>query len=447
MVGSSVMTAQEHLVQAGFGALPAGWGIVEIGDLLSDDRGISVGVMYPGEHCPAGVPLIKAGDLSNNIINPRPQFQISREKHCEYRRTEFQGGEILMTLVGDVGQCAIVPPSMVGWNSARAVAVIRLADASDAHFVRQCLLSRPIQHLMEVWCNTTVQATLNLKEIKQLPLPWPPKKQRDAIAAFGRSLDDKIELNRRMNETLEAMARAIFKSWFVDFDPVRAKIDGRDPDLPKPVADLFPDSFDNSELGPIPSGWRVQTLGDAAAINARSIKRDYPREVIKYIDISSVTVGRLVATTEYQIDSAPSRAQRLVAHGDTIWSCVRPNRKSFLFIHQPDETLVVSTGFAVLTPKLVPPCYLYAWVTTDDFVDYLSYNADGSAYPAVRPDRFAAAAILLPPKPILDQFEAIGGRLRDRIATNERESLALAAIRDALLPKLLNGQLQTVPRP
>ena len=127
-----------------------------------------------------------------------------------------------MTLVGNVGQCAIVPPHMAGWNAARAVAVMRLADSSDTQFVQRCLRSRPLQHLMQVWCNTTVQATLNLKEIRQLPLPWPAKAQRDSIAAVCKLLDDKIEMNLRTNETLEAIARALFKSWFVDFDPVRA---------------------------------------------------------------------------------------------------------------------------------------------------------------------------------------------------------------------------------
>ena len=96
-------------------------------------------------------------------------------------------------------------------------------------------------------------------EVLRARIP-PPREQR-AIAHILGTLDDKIELNRRMNETLEAMARALFKSWFVDFDPVRAKAEGRDPGLPKPLADLFPDSFEDSELGEIPKGWRASVIG------------------------------------------------------------------------------------------------------------------------------------------------------------------------------------------
>src|SRR4051794_36837700 len=125
----------------------------------------------------------------------------------------------------------------------------------------KCLLSKPLQHLMNVWSNTTVQATLNLKEIRQLPLPWPPKTIRDSIASIGSALDDKIELNRRMNATLEAMARALFQSWFVDFDPVRAKLDSsRSTGLDPATAALFPNEFEDSELGPIPKGWRAGTV-------------------------------------------------------------------------------------------------------------------------------------------------------------------------------------------
>ena len=246
MAGDSKKVARAHLADAGVEDLPDDWDAVTLGDLFTEDRGIAVGVMYPGDHDPNGVPLIKAGDLNGSIINPQPDFRISKDKHHEYRRTALEGGELVMTLVGNVGQCAVVPPRMAGWNAARAVAVMRLADSTDTHFVQQCLLSRPLQHLMDVWCNTTVQATLNLKEIRQLPLPWPPKKSRDAIAAFGKALDDKIEFNRRMNATLEAMARALFQSWFVDFDPVRAKLDGRPP--PPPSTQPPPPSS--------PSTWR-----------------------------------------------------------------------------------------------------------------------------------------------------------------------------------------------
>ena len=269
------------LEEIGFADLPKDWDIIRVEDLLSDDRGISVGVMYPGHHDPEGIPLIKAGDLNDNRITAPPEFRITTDKHHEYRRTELTGGELLISLVGDVGRCALVQTQMAGWNAARAVAVLRFVSQTDAAFVRLCLMSSPLQHLMQSWATTTVQATLNLKEIRQIPLPWPPKEQRDAIAHILGTLDDKIELNRRMNETLEAMARALFKSWFVDFDPVRAKAEGRDPGLPKHIADLFPDRFEDSELGEIPAGWKVKTLRGYGRDHWRRNTQDFGARILE----------------------------------------------------------------------------------------------------------------------------------------------------------------------
>lgn len=444
MAASAATVAKETtLKQAGFNALPDGWSVVQVEELLSNDRGIAVGVMYPGDHDPTGVPLIKARDLTGNVLTPRPEFRITPAKHAEYGRTEFAGGEILMTLVGTVGQCAIVPPEMKGWNSARAVAVIRLADATDAAFVRLCLISKQLQFLMNAWANTTVQATLNLKEIRQLPLPWPPKHERDAIANILGSLDDKIELNRRMNETLEGIARALFKSWFVDFDPVRAKMDGRQPyNLPIDTADLFPDSFEHVDGELIPSGWTLQKLGDVIRINDRSIRKGEVSGEIQYIDIASVSVGRCDGPSRMDFADAPSRARRRVNHGDTIWSCVRPNRRSFYYVHSPPENLLVSTGFAVLSPATLTSNYIHQVTTTQEFTDYLTNNADGSAYPAVRADHFALADVLVPSGEVLEAFEAIVAPMRDTIAKHERESETLAALRDTLLPRLLSGELR-----
>ncbi|QIZ71237.1 restriction endonuclease subunit S [Oxynema aestuarii] len=284
---------------------------------------------------------------------------------------------------------------------------------------------------------------INTEVLKSTLISFPSISEQKAIAHILGTLDDKIELNQQMNRTLEGIARAIFKSWFIDFDPVRAKMDGRQPaGMDAETAALFPDDFEDSPLGKIPKGWKVETLKQVVKVNPRSVTKNYSHQVIQYVDISSVTTGRLEKTTAYQLSDAPSRAKRLVRHGDTIWSGVRPNRRSYLFIHTPPENLVVSTGFVVLSPKAIPPSYLYAWVTTDEFVDYLTFNADGSAYPAVRPDRFSDAQILIPLPAILDKFELQVGSIRNKIFQSNYESRIMALTRDTLLPKLLSGEIR-----
>ncbi|MFH0959526.1 MAG: restriction endonuclease subunit S [Pseudomonadota bacterium] len=458
MAGDSTVSARTHLAAAGVAALPDDWDAVELGNLLAEERGISVGVMYPGDHFPDGVPLIKAGDLNGSIINPHPEFRISREKHHEYRRTELEGGELVMTLVGNVGQCAVVPPRMAGWNTARAVAVIRLSDPSEAQFVQQCLLSRPLQHLMDVWCNTTVQATLNLKEIRQLPLPWPPKHCRDTIAAFGKALDDKIELNRRMNATLEAMARALFQSWFVDFDPVMAKMDRRKPDgLEAATAALFPASFQDSPIGRIPKGWEVErfdahiTAERGLSYKGEGLRDDctgvpmhnlnsvyegggYKHEGIKYYageyrEKHLLKPGDMIVTnTEQGFDHL------LIGHAAIVPECYGPkgiySHHIFRVRHKP------SSAFS--------PHYLVELFNNRRWHYWISGFSNGTTINMLPMDALEIPLLVVPPIELVKKFTVLAEAAHLQVENNKEQSRNLATMRDTLLPKLLSGEIRVV---
>jgi type I restriction enzyme S subunit len=422
MAGNSKDIARAHLADAGVGELPDDWDVVTLGDLFTEDRGIAVGVMYPGDHDPDGVPLIKAGDLNGSIINPQPDFLISKDKHHEYRRTALEGGELLMTLVGNVGQCAVVPPRMAGWNTARAVAVMRLADSSETHFVQQCLLSRPLQHLMDVWCNTTVQATLNLKEIRQLPLPWPPKKSRDVIAAFGKALDDKIELNRRMNATLEAMARALFQSWFVDFDPVRAKLDGRQPAGMDPAtATLFPKTFYETKLGHIPFGWQAGRLGELC-----NLKRGHD------LPSSTRTAGAVPVISSSGISGTHSETN--VRGPGVVTGRYGTIGKVF---YVETDYWPLNTTLYVEDFKGSPPRFIFHTLGEINFSNY----TDKAAVPGVNRNHLHEEPMVLPPMELRQSFSRVVEPLWSQHAANERQSRTLATLRDTLLPKLLSGSL------
>ena len=443
MAGSPKNVARAHLADAGVEELPGDWDVVTLGDLFADNRGIAVGVMYPGDHDQDGVPLIKAGDLNGSIINPQPDFRISKEKHHEYRRTALEGGELLMTLVGNVGQCAVVPQRMAGWNTARAVAVMRLTDSSETQFVQQCLLSRPLQHLMDVWCNTTVQATLNLKEIRQLPLPWPPKQSRDAIAAFGKVLDDKIELNRRMNATLEAMARALFQSWFVDFDPVRAKLDGREPvGLDAATAALFPDTFQDSALGHIPYGWTAQRLPDAIEVNPRRTLKG--GTIAPYLDMKNLpTQGH---SAEDVIDREFSSGTKF-QNGDTLLAritpCLENGKTGYVDFLEDGQVGWGSTEYIVLTPKPpLPPQFGYLLARSDALRAHAIQNMTGtSGRQRVPSECFNTFFLAVPTPAVARRFDELTAPLMAQIKANSNESRTLAALRDTLLPKLLSGEV------
>jgi type I restriction enzyme S subunit len=284
--------------------------------------------------------------------------------------------------------------------------------------------------------------SLKCADVPKFQLPIPPLPLQRLIAETLGSLDDKISLNRRMNETLEAMARAVFQSWFVNFDPVRVKADGRKPDgLDAATAKLFPDTFEESPLGPIPKGWRVGCVSDIAETNAWTVSKADHLPHIDYVEISEVSRGQVGAVVRYERGSEPSRARRRVRNGDTILSTVRPDRGAYFLAINPAESLIVSTGFAVLTPRSPHWSFLHSVVTQEEFGVELGRLADGGAYPAVRPELIAAQPVVIPNESVEAAFHRATEKLFLLAAENRKQSAMLAEIRDALLPKLLSGEV------
>ena len=314
-------------------------------------------------------------------------------------------------------------------------------EEMDLRWAYYCLLTYDINGMDS---GSAIPST-SRESFYYLPVRVPPLPEQRAIAYILGALDDKIELNRRMNETLEAMARAIFKSWFVDFDPVRAKAEGRQPHgLAPHIADLFPDAFEESELGEIPKGWQMGTLLDIAEINAKSwTARNHPEEV-EYVDLSNTKWGVIESTALLPWEKAPSRARRVACVGDTIVATTRPGSGSYTFISQ--DGLTVSTGFAVLTPKKRRyQNLMYITATNPNNINRLANLADahGGAYPGVKPSEVSDTEIMLPSnEEIIEAFETITSPIRERIELSKQEARTLAALRDTLLPRLISGELR-----
>lgn len=431
---SSSPNSKQILEEIGLSNLPSDWEIIRVEEELQDTAGIAVGVMYPGEHDPFGIPLLKSGDLSGNRINPTPPYRITKEKHKEYRRTELSGGELLISLVGDIGRCAVVSKEMAGWNVARAVAVLRFRDPTDVQFIRHSLMSQSIQHLMHAWATTTVQATLNLKEIRQIPIPWPPKKVRDGVAEILLCLDDKIENNRRMNETLEAMARSLFKDWFVDFGPVRAKMEGREPPgLSAEVAGLFPDKFDG--LG-LPNGWMRELIYSISKViygapfaseRFNSEKRGKP--LIRIRDLKDQT-PTIFTDEEHPKGYLVTAGNILVGMDGEFRAYLWGGQDAWL--NQRVCSFMPINGFslAFVHNTIAPQLDKVESSETATTVIHLGKNDI---------DRFTS---IIPDEKIKKVFSSITDPLYKKIVELKIEARTLLELRDSLLPKLLSGAIQ-----
>ncbi len=356
------------------------------------------------------------------------------------RRVTPQSGDLVFSYETRLGEAALIPDGLRACLG-RRMGLMRVRDNSiNKRFLLYAYLGPEFQETIRA--RTVHGSTVDripLIEMPDFPIRLPDRVAQDGIAAVLGTLDDKIELNRKMSATLEAMARALFKSWFVDFDPVRAKAEGRDPGLAPEIAALFPDSFEESELGEIPSGWAFAKLLDIAALNPEIWSKTTRPSVIKYVDLSNVKRGRFERPATFEQSAAPSRAQRVLRPGDTLMGTVRPANGSYGLV--ADKGLTGSTGFVVLRP-MRSKSFTYLAATSKDNIERLGHLADGGAYPAVRPEVVGETRVALPSTNVLCAFDTIATPLLDRYSQAERESGTLAALRGALLPKLISGEIR-----
>ena len=291
---------------------------------------------------------------------------------------------------------------------------------------------------------TSGRQRVSWQSIAAYQFAFPSPEERRETARVLSTLDDRITLLRETNATLEAIAQALFKSWFVDFDPVRAKMEGRTPEgMDEATAALFPDGLETSELGEVPRGWRVGTVASVALLNAKSLSPRNPPPEINYLDLAGVKANVFDVPQCYSFADAPSRARRVLQEGDCIVGTVRPGNRSFGFIATAQNHLIGSTGFAVLSPKQHwMTAFTYLCATRDESIDRLASLADGGAYPAVRPDVVASTPCTLPPDEVMKVFDGAARPLLDAIGANSEQAQTLSTLRDTLLPRLISGQLR-----
>lgn len=365
--------------------------------------------------------------------------QIATDDKSKYRRVQF--GDIVYNPYLLWNRAVGVCFDQRGGCVSPAYPVLRPRESGIERFLHYFFRSDQLISAVDAIAagSVTRRRTAPLVDVLNFVFDLPELAQQRAANVLLSSIDGKIELNRRMNETLESITRAIFKSWFVNFDPVRAKAEGQEPVLPKSLVDLFPDRFEDS--GGIPVGWKSGTLAEYAELNPESwSKSTVPRE-IAYVDLANTKWGKVEGVQRYDWKDAPSRAQRILRPGDTIVGTVRPGNGSFSLIAQPG--LTGSTGFAVLRPrKSTYEEYVYLAATSRENIERLSHLADGAAYPAVQPDVVLATVVVQPTESVIQCFSEAVKPLMARAAANWRESDTLGAIRDTLLPKLIAGELQ-----
>ena len=443
--------------------LPRDWRWTLLREHVDPSRGICYGIVQPGRHDKHGVPMVNTSDVFDGSVAARVGFKVSRELHNKFRRSVLHGGEILVTLVGaNFGRVAVAPPSYAGFNCSRAVGVV--PALVDVEYLMFALRSPIARHLMDTWANTTAQPTFNLKDLGNLPVPMPPAAERDGISATLSALDDRIDLLRQTNTTLEAIAQALFKSWFVDFDPVHAKAEGREPEaaaqgcanaaqgrmpimaMGAATAALFPSEFEESDLGAIPKGWRVDEIGNVVRClggATPSTKEDAywidgEHHWVTPKDLAGLQAPILIATSRQITDAGLSRiSSGLLPPGTLLMS----SRAPIGYLALAGIPTAINQGFIAMLPGgTLPPVYLFFWTRAN--MDSIKQQANGSTFMEISKSSFRPIKLCVPPPKLVDAFAAAASPLIDRIETNEHHRIALTELRDTLLPRLISGKLR-----
>jgi type I restriction enzyme S subunit len=405
--------------------------------------------LTPEDYTPSGVPLLRGVNVNHGRFYDDDYVFISEETAARFDKYESHPGDVLLVHKGTLGEIGLMPknrkyPKYIMGNSMLRVKCN--PQVLMPEFLYYWLASANGQHYLfsRVSQVGVPQIQTPLKTLREAPLPVPPLPVQRQITAILGTLDDKIESNHRMNLTLEAMARAIFQSWFVDFDPVRVKADGRAlAGMDAAPAALFPDHFEDAELGKIPAGWKVCPLPEAIAINP---PRNLPKgTVAPYLEMGNMPTGSARALNWF--DREFGSGMRF-CNGDTlvarITPCLENGKMAYVDFLADGQVGWGSTEYIVLHPlEPLPPEYAYFLARTADFRNHAIINMTGtSGRQRVPVEAFDRYLIVVPPEPIAKRFGALASTTIGTMKQRDEESRTLAALRDTLLPKLISGELR-----
>ncbi|MCP4549705.1 MAG: restriction endonuclease subunit S [bacterium] len=431
------------------------WTSTTIGDLCDRDHAhIQTGPfgsqLHAHEYSATGTPVIPTEGIGRRRILHDSLPCVPPDVAARLARHSLQAGDILFARRGiqATGLTALVTPKYEGAICGTGAILLRLdSDVLDSDFFSFYLSTPEVFNWLRANAVGAVMPNLNAAVIRRVPVRYPKLPQQRAIAHILGTLDDKIELNRRMNQTLEEMARALFKSWFVDFDPVRAKAEGREPvGMDGETAALFLDGFENSELGPIPKGWTVEPIGDAVRVVGGStpstaVSEFWEGGTVHWTtprDLSNATSPVLIRTERMITEAGLSKiSSGLLPQGTLLLSSRAP--VGYLALAQ--MPIAVNQGYIAMPPgERLSNFFVLFWAYFN--MDRIKARASGTTFAEISKRNFRPIPILVPPRTIVQRFSETVRPAFDRIVLNERESSMLSKTRDLLLSRLLSGELR-----
>ncbi len=389
------------------------------------------------------IPWIKTKEVNNCKIFSA-ETHITEEALAKSSAKLIPENSVIIAMYGNgdtAGRVAInkIP---VATNQACCNLIVEPTKA-DYRFVFYYLRTQ-YQKLVDLK-NGGAQQNLNAKLLKEYPFPNVPRAKQTDIADFLEQLDDKIALNTQTNQTLEQIAQAIFTSWFVDFDPVKAKVNGEQPEgMDAATASLFPDKLAESQVGLIPEGWSVNQLSDICKNHSQSYDLKSVDEVV-FVNTGDVLEGDFLHKDYSPVVGLPGQAKKAIKEDDILYSEIRPKNKRFAYVDFDVSDYVVSTKFMVIQAnEKVHPRLLYMMLTRQNTIDEFNVIADSRSgtFPQITFKAISNLEFCMAPRKVQDAFVAQVMPMIQLQRSLKTENKRLAELRDTLLPKLLSGEIE-----
>ena len=414
-----------------------------------------------------GVPVVPTEAIRGRQIDHSVLPKITRTKAQELERHRLRSGDILFArrgvqATGHIGCVRAAEDGFICGTGAIRLRVASASDEIDPDYLSHVLADPSSVEWFKFHAIGATMPNLNEGIIRSFQLSVPPLAEQRAIAHILGTLDDKIELNRRMSETLEAMARALFKSWFVDFDPVRAKAasrpsmacgprlgpigeaEGKDSGLPKHLADLFPDSFEDSELGEIPREWEVKSLSDLCSTQygytASAVDEPIGPKFLRVTDINKRNWIEWADVPHCAVEPKAGESYALCV-GDLVVARMADPGKSAI-IEEKVDAVFASYLVRLKTTSLANSYYVYGFLKSDQYAEYSAGAKSGSVQANMNARVIVGARLVVPTPAVVEQYLHAILPLRRQLVATVRESRTLATLRDTLLPKLISGELR-----
>ena len=386
-----------------------------------------------------GVPLLRGQNILPFALDLTDTKFISLETHSKWKKSALAAGDVVLVRVGLPGTCCVIPDGMGNLNAASLVILRTNKEKLDPYFLSIFFNSPEGKRQVDAHTVGSVQSVFNVKTANSIEIPDFNISEQEKIVALIKGINDKIELNHKMNETIEEIALAIFKSWFVDFDPVRAKAEGRPTGLPPEISDLFPDELVDTKIGEIPKGWEVSLLREFIEEVGKKTKPSSETEGRPYVPIDCITSQSL---TLWEFKNGEEAKSSLLSFkkGDILFGAMRP------YFHKvcvtPFDGTTRTTCLVLSSKERDYFGYSLLTLFLESTIDFATQNSTGSTIPYIKwKNELETLTVPLPPVELAGKFNKLLEPMLEKFSISIEEQKVLSEIRDTLLPKLISGEL------